>query len=81
MGRIENVLLENHPLNFRPAGVFELDKFATGTKALMDSVVAMKSQGGITIIGGGDTATCCAKYNTEDKVSYVSTGVEQAWSF
>ncbi|XP_006887407.1 PREDICTED: phosphoglycerate kinase-like [Elephantulus edwardii] len=28
----------------------------------------------ITIIGGGDTATCCAKWNTEDKVSHVSTG-------
>ena len=25
-------------------------------------------------IGGGDTATCCAKYDTEDKVSHVSTG-------
>lgn len=24
--------------------------------------------------GGGDTATCCAKWNTEDKVSHVSTG-------
>ena len=24
--------------------------------------------------GGGDTATCCAKYKTEDKVSHVSTG-------
>jgi len=26
------------------------------------------------LIGGGDTATCCAKYKTEDKVSHVSTG-------
>ena len=26
------------------------------------------------ISGGGDTATCCAKFNTEDKVSHVSTG-------
>ena len=25
-------------------------------------------------LGGGDTATCCAKWNTEDKVSHVSTG-------
>ena len=25
-------------------------------------------------LGGGDTATCAAKYNTEDKVSHVSTG-------
>lgn len=31
----------------------------------MDSVCAT---------GGGDTATCCAKWNTEDKVSHVSTG-------
>ena len=61
-------------LFFRPAGVFEFDNFANGTKALMDSVVSLTSKGGITIIGGGDTATCCAKYNTEDKVSHVSTG-------
>lgn len=60
--------------SFRPAGVFELDNFANGTKALMDSVVALTSKGGITIIGGGDTATCCAKYITEDMVSHVSTG-------
>ena len=57
-----------------PAGVFEFDAFANGTKALMDAVVAKTQGGGITIIGGGDTATCCVKWNTEDKVSHVSTG-------
>jgi phosphoglycerate kinase len=57
-----------------PAGVFEFDKFAAGTKALMDAVVQKTADGGITIIGGGDTATCCAKWETEDKVSHVSTG-------
>jgi len=57
-----------------PAGVFEFDNFANGTKALMDAVVAKTASGGITIIGGGDTATCCAKWGTEDKVSHVSTG-------
>ena len=40
----------------------------------MTSVVKLTTQGGCTIIGGGDTATCCAKYGTEDKVSHVSTG-------
>ena len=40
----------------------------------MNAVVSLTSKGGVTIIGGGDTATCCAKYNTEDKVSHVSTG-------
>ncbi|XP_043560877.1 phosphoglycerate kinase 1 [Chiloscyllium plagiosum] len=57
-----------------PVGVFEWDKFANGTKAVMDKVVEVTQKGCITIIGGGDTATCCAKWNTEDKVSHVSTG-------
>ncbi|KAG8511951.1 Phosphoglycerate kinase 2 [Galemys pyrenaicus] len=57
-----------------PVGVFEWDSFAKGTKALMDEIVKATSRGCITIIGGGDTATCCAKWNTEDKVSHVSTG-------
>ncbi|XP_018421138.1 PREDICTED: phosphoglycerate kinase 1 [Nanorana parkeri] len=57
-----------------PVGVFEWEKFAKGTKAVMDKVVEVTSKGCITIIGGGDTATCCAKWDTEDKVSHVSTG-------
>jgi len=57
-----------------PAGVFENEKFASGTKTLMDDVVAATENKAISIIGGGDTATCCAKWSTEDKVSHVSTG-------
>ncbi|TMS14037.1 Phosphoglycerate kinase 1 [Larimichthys crocea] len=57
-----------------PVGVFEWENFAKGTKNLMDKVVEVTKSGCITIIGGGDTATCCAKWNTEDKVSHVSTG-------
>jgi len=57
-----------------PMGVFEFANFANGTKSVMDSVVAATAKGTITIIGGGDTATCCANWGTEDKVSHVSTG-------
>lgn len=57
-----------------PPGVFEFANFSKGTKAMMDAVVKATEQGATTIIGGGDTATCAAKYNTEDKVSHVSTG-------
>jgi len=57
-----------------PVGVFEWAKFASGTKAVMDAVVEATKKGTTTIIGGGDTATCCAKWDTEDKVSHVSTG-------
>ena len=57
-----------------PPGVFEFANFAHGTKALMDAVVSATKAGTVTIIGGGDTASCCAKWNTESQVSHVSTG-------
>ncbi|XP_013378831.1 phosphoglycerate kinase 1 [Lingula anatina] len=57
-----------------PVGVFEFENFAKGTKAVMDAVVNATEKGASTIIGGGDTATCCAKWGTEKKVSHVSTG-------
>merc|ERR1719379_305972 len=57
-----------------PMGVFEMAKFEVGTKTLMDAVVAATSAGVVTVIGGGDTATACKKYGTEDKVTHCSTG-------
>ena len=44
-----------------PMGVFEFDKFAKGTIAVMDACVKATEQGSCVIIGGGDTATCAAK--------------------
>lgn len=57
-----------------PAGVFEFDNFAKGTKALLDAVAAATKNGATTIVGGGDTATAVEKWNAVDKVSHVSTG-------
>merc|ERR1719343_912821 len=57
-----------------PMGVFEMAKFEKGTKDLMDEVVKATKKNTITIIGGGDTATCCKKYDTEKKVTHCSTG-------
>lgn len=57
-----------------PAGVFEFEKFANGTKATLDAAVDAAQNGKIVIIGGGDTATVAAKYGVEDKLSHVSTG-------
>merc|ERR1711862_946243 len=57
-----------------PMGVFEMNRFEAGTKSLMDAVVAATAAGATTVIGGGDTATACKKYKTEDKVTHVSTG-------
>jgi len=57
-----------------PMGVFEMASFETGTKSMMDTIVKVTGEGTVTVIGGGDTATACKKYKTEDKVTHVSTG-------
>ena len=49
-------------------GVFEMGAFENGTAAMMQTIVDVTKSGTITVIGGGDTATCCKKYDTEDKV-------------
>jgi phosphoglycerate kinase len=57
-----------------PPGVFEMDAFAAGTKALLDVCVRAGQNGATVVIGGGDTATVAKKYEAEDKFSHVSTG-------
>jgi phosphoglycerate kinase len=57
-----------------PMGVFEMKTFEVGTKTLMDAVVEATTKGVVTVIGGGDTATACKKYDTETKVTHCSTG-------
>merc|ERR1711860_129935 len=57
-----------------PMGVFVMAKFEAGTKSMMDKIVEVTATGTITVIGGGDTATACKKYGTEDKVTHCSTG-------
>jgi len=51
-----------------------MDSFQAGTKAMMEAMVKATAAGAVTVIGGGDTATCAKKYGTEDKVTHVSTG-------
>ncbi|EMR09492.1 phosphoglycerate kinase [Pneumocystis murina B123] len=57
-----------------PAGVFEFDSFAYGTKKILDAVVSSSKSGNMVIIGGGDTATVATKYGQVHNISHVSTG-------
>lgn len=58
-----------------PMGVFEMESFEVGTKAVAEAVVtATKNNGAFSLIGGGDSAAAIAKFGMEDAVSYVSTG-------
>ena len=57
-----------------PMGVFEFESFAAGTRGVLDAIVKATEDGAISIIGGGDTATCATKFSTADKFSHISTG-------
>jgi phosphoglycerate kinase len=57
-----------------PMGVFEMDKFAAGTKAIAKAVADATSNGAFTLIGGGDSAAAIVQLGYERRVSYVSTG-------
>jgi phosphoglycerate kinase len=55
-----------------PMGVFELDAFANGTKAVAQSLADSKDT--YSIIGGGDSAAAVEKFHLADQMSHISTG-------
>ena len=57
-----------------PMGVFEMENFSSGTKAVADAIVDATASGAFSLIGGGDSVAAINKYEMADKVSYVSTG-------
>lgn len=57
-----------------PMGVFEMENFEKGTKAIAMSVVEATKKGCFSLIGGGDSVAAINKYNLVNEVSYVSTG-------
>ena len=57
-----------------PVGVFEIDKFATGSKEVALAIAEATKKGAYSLIGGGDSVACINKFGLADKVSYVSTG-------
>ena len=57
-----------------PMGVFEMEKFLGGTKAIAEAVAKATENGAFSLIGGGDSAAAVAKFDMTADVSYVSTG-------
>lgn len=57
-----------------PAGVFEMEAFAGGSKATAAAIAEATSNGAFSLIGGGDSVACINQFGYADKVSYVSTG-------
>lgn len=57
-----------------PMGVFEMESFSKGTKAVVDAIVDATANGAFSLVGGGDSIAAVNKYKVADKVSYISTG-------
>lgn len=57
-----------------PVGVFEMPKFAEGTRAVADAIVRATEKGAFSLIGGGDSVAAINQFGLADRVSYVSTG-------
>ncbi len=57
-----------------PAGVFEFDNFAAGSKAIAEAIAKATDEGAYSLIGGGDSVACVNKFGMADRVSYISTG-------
>ena len=57
-----------------PMGVFEMEKFQHGTKAIAQAIAEATERGAFSLVGGGDSVAAVNKFGYADKVSYVSTG-------
>ena len=57
-----------------PTGVFEMDNFADGSRAVAEAIAEATANGAFSLVGGGDSVACVNKFGYADKVSYVSTG-------
>lgn len=64
-----NTILWNGPM-----GVFEMENFRAGTKAIADAIVKATSKGGFSLIGGGDSVAAINMFGLASQVSHVSTG-------
>lgn len=73
--KFSNVIQESKTILWNgPMGVFEMEPFAAGTKAIADAVVTATQNGAFSLVGGGDSVAAVNQMGVQDQVSYVSTG-------
>lgn len=74
-GEFGNVIRKSKTILWNgPMGVFEMEKFQLGTKAIAEAVAEATEDGAYSLVGGGDSVAAVNQFGFTDKVSYVSTG-------
>lgn len=75
IGQFVNVIHRSRTILWNgPMGVFEMEKFQHGTKAIATAVAEATEKGSFSLVGGGDSVAAVNQFGFADKVSYVSTG-------
>ena len=64
-----------------PMGIFEIDKFSQGTRAIAEAIAEATKKGSISIVGGGDSVAAVTKMGLQENVSHISTGGGAALEF
>ena len=57
-----------------PMGIFEIEDYAAGTRAVVEAIARATKNGAFTVAGGGDSAAALKKFDLTDAVSHLSTG-------
>jgi phosphoglycerate kinase len=55
-------------------GIFEIDEYSTGTKAVAEALAGATKSGAFTVVGGGDSAAALRELGMMESASHVSTG-------
>jgi phosphoglycerate kinase len=72
--RFKKVISESNTILWNgPVGVFEMEKFAAGTRAIGDAIVEATAKGAFSLVGGGDSVAAVNQFGIADKMSYIST--------
>ena len=75
IGAFEHVIMSSNTIFWNgPMGVFEKEKFSTGTRRICEILKTAKEAGKYVIVGGGDSIAALKKFGNDNWVNYISTG-------
>ncbi len=57
-----------------PMGIFEMEPFDTGTRRIAQAIARSTEDGGISIVGGGDSAAAVSSMKLDSRITHISTG-------
>jgi len=74
IGKFKDVIKNSATILWNgPVGVFEMEKFAKGSKEVGKAITEATEKGAFSLVGGGDSVACVNKFNIASGISYIST--------